>query len=144
MNVTRKTVAAIVLMLAAVATAQQDNRTGLIAYQGSQDMWNQHWSSGTRTDMAPKFEVPAGMKLTNNPLMPPQDGPTPNSVRAGKPEDARPAGQCPYTPDEAARMAGLVDQVQSEVGGLATVSVGYQTGAINENADHRCNGQNGR
>jgi len=98
----------------------------------------------TRMDMAPEFDVPGGMKLTNNPLMPTQDGPTPNSVRAWKPEDSRPAGQCPYTPDEAARMAAAVGQVQSPVGGLAASAVIQQIRAVNENADRRCDGQNDR
>jgi hypothetical protein len=98
----------------------------------------------TRTDLAPKFEVPAGTKFVNNPLAPAQGGPTPNSVRAWKPEDACPAGQCPYTPDEAARMAGLANQAQSAVGGLAAGAVANQIRSLNENADTRCNGQNGR
>jgi hypothetical protein len=133
--------AAFALMLVTSAVAQQDNRTGLIAYQGSQDMWNQHWSSGTRTDMAPKFEVPAGIKLTNNQVRPTQDGPTPNSVGAWKPEDTRPA-ECPYTNDEAARMADAVGQAQSEAG--ATPGVLLQIRSINDNADRRCDGQDGR
>lgn len=98
----------------------------------------------TRMDMAPEFEVPGGMKLTNNPRMPTQDGPTPNSVRAWKPEDTRPAGQCPYTNDEAARMAAAVGQTQSAVGGLAPSAVIQQIRAINDSAERRCNGQNGR
>jgi len=98
----------------------------------------------TRMDMAPEFEVPAGTKFTNNPLTPTQSGPTPNSIRAWKPEDTRPAGQCPYTHDEAIRMADVAGQVQSEVGGLAPAAMIGQIRAINENAERRCNGQNGR
>ncbi|MBM3331209.1 hypothetical protein FJY68_05065 [candidate division WOR-3 bacterium] len=54
MNVARKTAAVLLLALAAAAAfAQQSNATKLIAYQGSQDIWNQHWSTGTRTNIDP-------------------------------------------------------------------------------------------
>ncbi len=59
MNATRKTVAVLLLALVAAAGAQQSNTTKLVAYQGSQDMWNQHWSSGTRTDIDPAELMPS-------------------------------------------------------------------------------------
>jgi len=97
-NVARKTIAALLLALVAVALAQQDSRTGLIAYQGSQDIWNQHWSSGTRTDMAPKFEV--------------GNQQPPNVIRAYSAEDARKACEAQVSGREV-ETARLVEETQN-------------------------------
>jgi hypothetical protein len=140
-NRVTRIVAAIVLVLAATAMAQQYSATGQIAVQGPES-WNRPGSGGTRTDMAPKFEVPAGTKFTDNPLYKDETQPAPNVMRAWRPEDAN-RGQCPYTPDEQQRMSEAIYIGQSGLGGLLAPTAAGVMRQVNEASDARCNGRPG-
>jgi hypothetical protein len=135
--------AALTLAFVSIAPAQQDDRTREIAVQGPSGIWNQSYSSGTRTDLAPKFDVPVGTTFTTNPLYRDEGQPEPNVIRAWLPSDVNP-GQCPYTPAEQQRMSEAISIGQSGLGGLLAPTAAAAMQQVNEESDARCGGRGGQ
>ena len=103
-------VLAVVVALPAMVLVQQDDKSRLTSTRSPDEFWNQHWSSGTRTDLAPAYNSPHDLKVVQGPLDPTPPGV--NVIRAYTAEDARKACEAQVSGREV-QTALLVQQMQN-------------------------------
>lgn len=135
------------LVVAALAVsalwAQQGNviypiaQQNLDAYQ--RDQWNK--GSGTRTDLAPKFDAPSNIRVTSSVSLGRDDGDTRSRI---EPYDASrfKSDNCPMTKEEGQRYARLTEGLQNP--GLIMGANLYGVRQMNDASEDRCGDRVGR
>jgi len=106
----------IAVLIAAPMIWAQQRPVFPVATQGLDEYQRQQWNkgSGTRTDMAPKYEAPNGFRAANNSLSPSSQPETRLVIRAYTTDDAR--RDCEKANQREAEATLRVQQLQNAKG----------------------------